>query len=169
MYSERKTRWLYNDRIRFWILWNLNRKTDFIRKKKIQTIFINHSKTTKKNKKTNDEIKNHNQCIHFDVSEFKSTIQKRDFHRFNNSFENWFWTYNKTKHRTVVWWRFVNWRFDWSISETKSKTTVRCEQHNIVRSKHAKSKFQIFIASNDESSIIRNKLKKSLRSKSARC
>ena len=114
----------------------------------------------------NDETKNYND---FDVFEFRSTIRKRDFYRFNNSFENWFRTHNKTTHRTIVRRRFVNWRFDRSINETKSKTSVRCEQHNIVRSKYAKSKFQIFIASNDKTSIIRNKLKKSFRSKFARC
>ena len=42
----------------------------------------------KKNEKTNDETKNHNQRIHFDVFKFRSTIQKRNFYRFNNSFEN---------------------------------------------------------------------------------
>ena len=167
MRSERKTRWLHNDCIRFWILWNLNRKTDFTRKKKDKQFSSIIQKQWKKNKKTNDETKNYNQRIYFDVFEFKSMIQKRDFYRFNNNFENWFWIHNKIKHWTVVWWRFVNWRFDRSISETKSKTFVRCEQHNIVCLKYAKSKFQNFIVSNNESSIIRNKLKKSLRSKSA--
>ena len=124
MRNERKTRWLYNDRIRFRILWNLNRKTDFTRKKKIQKIFIDHSKTIKKNKKTNDETKNHND---FDVFKFKSTIRKRDFYRFNNDFENWFWTHNKTTHRTIVRRRFVSWRFDQSINKTKSKTFIHCE------------------------------------------
>ena len=166
MRSERKTRWLHDDRICFRILWNLNRKTDFTCKKKIQKILIDHSKAMKKNEKTNDEMKNYND---FDVFKFKSTIRKCDFYRFNNSFEDWFWTHNKTTHRAIVRRRFVNWRFNRSVSKTKSKTFVRCEQHNIVRSKHAKSKSQIFIASNDELSIIRNKLKKSLRSKSARC
>ena len=33
----------------------------------------------------NNEMKNHSD---FDVFEFKSTIRKRNFYRFNNSFEN---------------------------------------------------------------------------------
>ena len=123
----------------------------------------------KKNEKTNDKTKNYNQRIHFNVFKFKLTIRKRNFYRFNNNFENWFWTYNKTKHRTIVQWRFVNWRFNRSINEMKSKTSVRCEQHNIVNLKYSKSKFQIYIVSNDKLSIIRKKLKKSFRSKSARC
>ena len=42
----------------------------------------------KKTKKTNNKTKNYNQRVFFDVFEFKSTIQKCDFHRINNNFEN---------------------------------------------------------------------------------
>ena len=124
MHNDRKTRWLHNDRIRFWILRKMNRKTNFTYKKKYKKFFINHSKTMKKNEKTNNETKNHND---FNFFEFKSTIQKHDFYQINNNFENWFRTHNKTTHWTIVQRRIVNEWFDRLINETSSKTFVCCK------------------------------------------
>ena len=102
MRNKQKTNRLHDDDTVFRISQTLNEKTDFTREKKIQKIFIDYSKTMKKNEKTNDKTKNHNQFNRFDVFRFESMIQKRHFHRINNSVRNKSRTRDETTHRIIV-------------------------------------------------------------------
>ena len=87
MRSERKTRWLHDDRIRFRILWNLNRKTNSTRKKKYKKFSSIIQKQWKKIKKRTTKWKitaistfsNSNQRFENVIFIDSTTVSKTDF------------------------------------------------------------------------------------------
>ena len=142
MQNKRKTPRMHDDDVEFWLSRNLNDETNQTREKTIQKTLINRSTTVKKNEKKNNKSKKFNHRIRFNVFEFGPTIRKFNFYRININFWNRFKTSCKIAHRAINQWRIVDLWFD----------------QTVVKIKYMKSELQIFVQSNNWTSLTQKTL-----------